>query len=61
VRGAHHRRRSVWGGDPEVVICVDDHSSHAEQASMLRRSIAWGNRNVRDRRLGEVVNRADVA
>ena len=38
-----------------------DHSSHAEQASMIRRYIAWRNRNARDRRLGEIVNRANVA
>jgi DDE superfamily endonuclease len=38
-----------------------DHASHAEQASMIRRYIAWRNRNARDRRLGEIINRANVA
>ena len=38
-----------------------DHASHTEQASMIRRYIAWRNRHARDRRLGEVVNRANVA
>ena len=38
-----------------------DHSSHAEQASMIRRNIAWRNRNAHDRRLGKIVNRANVA
>jgi transposase len=38
-----------------------DHSSHAEQASMIRRYVAWRNRNARDRRLGEIINRANVA
>jgi hypothetical protein len=30
-----------------------DHASHHEQASMIRRYIAWRNRNAHDRRLGE--------
>jgi hypothetical protein len=38
-----------------------DHASHSEQASMIRRSIAWRNRNAHDRRLGQIVNRANVA
>lgn len=38
-----------------------DHNSHAEQASMIRRYIIWRNRNARDRRLQDVVNRANVA
>jgi hypothetical protein len=38
-----------------------DHPSHAQQASMIRRSIAWRNRNAHDRRLGEIVNKANVA
>jgi hypothetical protein len=38
-----------------------DHPSHTEQASMIRRYIAWRNRNTRDRRLGKIVNRANVA
>jgi hypothetical protein len=37
-----------------------DHPSHAEQASRIRRYIAWRNRNARDRRLGEIINRANV-
>jgi hypothetical protein len=38
-----------------------DHPNHGEQASMIRRYIAWRNRNTRDRRLGKIVNRANVA
>jgi hypothetical protein len=38
-----------------------DHPSHAEQAGMIRRYIAWRNRNTRHRRLGKTVNRANVA
>jgi hypothetical protein len=38
-----------------------DYTSHPEQASMIRRYIAWRNRNTRDRRLGKIVNRANVA
>ena len=38
-----------------------DHSSHTQQASMIRSYIAWRNRNTRDRRLGKIVNRANVA
>jgi hypothetical protein len=38
-----------------------DHRSHAEQASMIRRYIAWRNRHARDERLGRIVKRANVA
>ena len=38
-----------------------DHPSHGEQASMIRRYIAWRNRNTRGRRLGKIINRANVA
>ncbi|MEI2652045.1 MAG: IS630 family transposase [Microthrixaceae bacterium] len=38
-----------------------DHNSHAEQASMIRRYIIWRNRNAHDRRLRDLVNRANVA
>jgi transposase len=38
-----------------------DHGTHAEQASMIRRYINWRNRNAHNRRLREVVNRANVA
>jgi transposase len=38
-----------------------DHPSHAEQASMIRRYIAWRNRHAHDKRLRELVNRANVA
>ena len=38
-----------------------DHASHEEQASMIRRYIAWRNRNARDERLRAIVNRANVA
>ena len=35
-----------------------DHSSHREQASMIRRYIAWRNRHVTDPRLRKVIKRA---
>ncbi len=38
-----------------------DHPSHHEQARMIRRYIAWRNRNAHDRALREVVKRANVA
>ena len=38
-----------------------DHTSHAEQASMIRRYIAWRNRNAHDRRFREIVDRANAA
>jgi transposase len=38
-----------------------DHASHTEQASMIRRYIAWRNRNAHDRRFRKIVDRAKVA
>jgi hypothetical protein len=38
-----------------------DHPSRHQQASMIRRYITWRNRNAHDRRLREIVNRANVA
>jgi transposase len=38
-----------------------DHTSHREQASMIRRYIVWRNRHAHDRRFREIVNRAKVA
>jgi transposase len=38
-----------------------DHGSHREQASMIRRYLAWRNRHARDQRLGRIVKRANVA
>ena len=38
-----------------------DHHSHREQARMIRRYIAWRNRNADDRALRELVKRANVA
>jgi transposase len=38
-----------------------DHRSHDEQNRMIRRYIAWRNRNAHDRTLRELVKRADVA
>jgi transposase len=38
-----------------------DHESHEAQARMIRRYIAWRNRNANDRRLRELVKRANVA
>lgn len=38
-----------------------DHESHHVQARMIRRYIAWRNRNAHDRALQEIVERANVA
>jgi transposase len=38
-----------------------DHASHAEQGRMIRRYIAWRNRNTQHHKLREIVNRANVA
>jgi hypothetical protein len=38
-----------------------DHASHTEQASMIRRYIAWRNRNAHDRRFRDIIDRAKVA
>jgi hypothetical protein len=38
-----------------------DHASHHEQASMIRRYLAWRNRHARDQRLGRIIKRANVA
>ncbi|MEZ5170567.1 MAG: IS630 family transposase [Acidimicrobiia bacterium] len=38
-----------------------DHTSHDEQARMIRRYIAWRNRNAHDQALTELINRANVA
>ncbi len=38
-----------------------DHPTHRAQASMIRRYIAWRNRNAHDRQLCELVKRANVA
>ena len=38
-----------------------DHASHAEQASMIRRYIAWRNRNAHDHPFREIIDRVKVA
>lgn len=38
-----------------------DHESHEEQSRMIRRYIAWRNRNTQDKALRELVKRANVA
>ena len=38
-----------------------DHESHQIQGRMIRRYIAWRNRNAHDRALQEIVKRANVA
>ena len=38
-----------------------DHNSHADQSRMIRRYIAWRNRNAHDQDLRDVINRANVA
>jgi hypothetical protein len=38
-----------------------DHTSHQQQASMIRRYITWGNQHAHNQRLREIVHRANVA
>jgi transposase len=38
-----------------------DHASHQQQASMIRRYIAWRNRNAHDRRFRKIIDRANIA
>jgi len=38
-----------------------DHRTHDEQNSMIRRYIAWRNRNAKDKALHEIITRANVA
>jgi transposase len=38
-----------------------DYGSHPEQASMIRRYIAWRNRHARDEHLGRIIKRTNVA
>jgi transposase len=38
-----------------------DHTSHQQQASMIRRYIAWRNQHAHNQRLREIVDRANVA
>ena len=38
-----------------------DHQSHDEQARMIRRYIAWRNRNAHDQALASLIKRANVA
>jgi hypothetical protein len=38
-----------------------DYQSHEEQNSMIRRYIAWRNRNAKDKALRELAKRANVA
>ena len=38
-----------------------DHPTHQAQARMIRRYIAWRNRNAHNRQLREIVNRENVA
>ncbi len=37
-----------------------DHHSHAEQASMIRRYIAWRNRHAHDQRLRQIITKAET-
>jgi hypothetical protein len=59
-RSASSWRRSRWQAGQPCPSISQDHASD-EQASMIRHYIAWRNRNTRDRRLGKIVNRANVA
>jgi hypothetical protein len=44
----------------EFTLNGTDHATHREQASMIRRYIAWRNRNAHDQALRELIKRANV-
>jgi len=43
-----------------VALDGTDHESHREQASMIRRYIAWRNRQTTDPKLRKVIRRAEI-
>ena len=45
----------------EFTLNGTDHAPHREQGSMIRRYIAWRNRNTGNPRLRRIVDRANVA
>jgi hypothetical protein len=45
----------------EFTLNGTDHATHREQGSMIRRYIAWRNRNTDNPRLRRIVDRANVA
>jgi hypothetical protein len=45
----------------EFTLNGTDHATHREQGSMIRRYIAWQNRNISNPRLRRIVERANVA
>ncbi len=45
----------------EFTLNGTDHAGHREQGSMIRRYIAWRNRNTDNPRLRRIVKRANVA
>jgi transposase len=45
----------------EFTLNGTDHANHREQGSMIRRYIAWRNRNTDNPRLRRIVNKANVA
>ena len=45
----------------EFTLNGTGHTTHREQASMIRRYIAWRNRHTADPRLRRIVKRANVA
>ena len=70
------REVTPQAGDPEVIFCVevqftalryfaldgtDDHASHKDQASMIRRYIIWRNNHAYDERLRPIIDRVNVA
>jgi hypothetical protein len=45
----------------EFTLNGTDHATHREQASMIRRYIAWRNHHTADPRLRRIIKRANVA
>ncbi len=54
----HIKKRKRRG---ELTLNGTDHASHREQGSMIRRYIAWRNRNTDNPRLRRIVKKANVA
>jgi len=46
--------------DRQVALDGTDHTTHKEQASMIRRYIIWRNNHAYDKRLRRIVDRANI-
>ena len=56
-----NRIEAQFTGLRYFALDATDHPSHAAQGRMIRRYIAWRNRNTHDRRLRKILDRANIA